>query len=598
MGLSRAAGVVLLAAAVLSGAPPAHKRATPQRSQPSQPDGLSSLTLRDKVAQLITMPCFGDNPRSRSQEFKRLQHWVRDLHIGGLIVVNRVSQGMVKNADPYEMAVFLNKMQRLSRLPLLVSADFERGASMRVADTVKFPHNMAYGAARDYDGTRYEAAQTAREARALGVHWVFAPDADVNNNPENPIINIRSFGEDPADVAKHVQAYIEGSRMDPNNRVLVTVKHFPGHGDTAVDTHLGLAKIAVDRARLNTIEWVPFRAAIAHNVDSVMTAHIALPAIEPEELPATVSSKVLTGALREELGFKGIIVTDAMDMQGLTKQFPGGEASVRALEAGADVLLMPKDADDAINAILEAVRTGRITRKRIDASVAKILAAKSRLGLARHRVVDLDAINDVLQSPEADARAQETADKAVTLVRNEREAVPLREPDKACLFVFTDNRFTTSGRQFTQEVLKRSPKMQVRMIDGSASDFEVEDSVQTAASCQTVVAAAFVTASAYRGGVGLPGPATAILNAVQEGKAPLVFLSFGNPYLLRAFPKSAAYMAMFSTVPGSETAAAKALFGEMGIAGHLPVTIPGFAKIGDGIQLAPRGSARSAQSLR
>jgi beta-N-acetylhexosaminidase len=556
---------------------------------------MAKMTLRDRIAQLITMPCYGENPRTRSQDFKRFQHWVRDLHIGGLIVVNRVVGGQVHNADPYEMAVFLNRMQKLSRVPLLVSADFERGASMRVADTVKFPHNMAYGAARDYDGTKLEAAHTAQQARAIGVHWVFAPDADVNNNPENPIINIRSYGENPADVARHVEAYIDGARSDPNNRVLVTVKHFPGHGDTATDTHMGLATLNVDRDRLNSIEWVPFRAAIEQGVDSVMTAHIALPAIEQREIPSTISDKVLTGVLRDELGFKGIIVTDAMDMQGLAKQFPGGEASVRALEAGVDVLLMPRDADQAITAILEAVRGGRITRKRIDASVAKILAAKARLGLARRRVVDVENINEVLQSPEAEARAQTTADAAVTLVRNERNVLPLHEPSKTCLIVLADNRYSQNGRQLMQEAAKRAPKMQMRLLDANAAELDVKDSVEAAASCDTVVAAAFVTASAYRGNVALPGATAEFMNRATESKTPVVFLSFGNPYLIRAFPNVAAYVAMFSTVPASETAAAKALFGEIGVTGRLPVTIPGFGKIGDGIQLTPSSSAAATR---
>ena len=352
------------------------------------------------------MPCFGENPPARSQDFKKFRHWVRDVHIGGLIVVNRVVNGSVRNADPYGMAVFLNKMQRMAHLPLLVSSDFERGASMRVAGTPKFPHDMAFGAARDYDGSRYEGAYTAREARALGVHWVFAPDADVNNNPDNPIINIRSYGEDPQDVSRHVAAYIDGAHSDPAHRVLVTAKHFPGHGDTSVDTHMGLAKLDFSRERLNTVEFVPFRAAIEHNVDAIMSAHIALPAVEPEEIPSTVSAKVLKGVLRGDLGFKGIIVTDAMDMQGLTKQFSAGEASVRALEAGADVLLMPTDAEDAIAAILRAVTTGRITRKRIDESVLRVLSAKARLGLSKKRTVDVDEINETIEDPDAQDRAQ------------------------------------------------------------------------------------------------------------------------------------------------------------------------------------------------
>ncbi len=546
---------------------------------------MRTLTLRDRVAQLIMMPCYGENPSTRSDDYKRFRHWVRDLHIGGFIVANRVVNGTVRNADPYAMAIFLNKMQRLSRLPLLVSADLERGASMRVSDTTKFPHNMAYGAARDYEGSRFEGGQTAAEARAIGVHWVFAPDADVNNNPDNPIINIRSYGEDPQDVARHVASYIAGAHSDPTHRVLVTVKHFPGHGDTAVDTHLGLARLDVSRERLNSVEWIPFRAAIKVGVDAIMSAHIALPAVEPEEIPSTVSKKVLTGVLRDELDFNGIIVTDAMDMQGLTKQFSAGEASVRAIEAGADVLLMPQDADEAINALMKAIRSGRITRKRIDQSLTRVLSAKVKLGLAHKRSVSIDSINDVIQSPDAEARAQQTADRAVTLVRNERGAFPLAKPDRSCLFVLLEGRYSQQGRQLIQEIRKRSKDMQVRTLDPFSPESELKDSVQMAAGCDAAVVAAWVTAGAYRGNIALPAPLANFVNDLAGLKTPVVMLSFGNPYLLRSFPNVSSYVALFSTVTTSETSAAKALFGEIPIAGHLPVTIPGFAKIGDGIQI-------------
>lgn len=552
---------------------------------------MRTMTLEDKVAQLISMPCYGENPSTRSQDYKKFRHWVRDLHIGGLIVANRVANGTVRNADPYAMAVFLNRMQRLARVPLLVSADFERGASMRVANTTKFPHNMAFGAARDYNGSRFEGAETAREARALGVQWVFAPDADVNNNPDNPIINIRSYGEDPQDVARHVTAYIEGAQSDPKNRVLVTVKHFPGHGDTAVDTHLGLARLDVPRERLESIEWVPFRAAIEHGVDSVMTAHIALPAIEPEPIPATISSKVLTGVLRNDLGFKGIIVTDAMDMQGLSAQYSAGEASVRALEAGADVLLMPKDAGEAIRAVVHAIKEGRLTRKRIDQSVVRVLAAKVRVGLGRKRTVDIDEISDVIDNPEVDERAQSVADRAVTLVRNEGGIVPLRAPERSCLFALLENRYTQQGRQLTLDLRKKAPQLKFRILDPTSPDSELQDSLQMAAGCDAVAVAAWVTAAAYRGDIALPPPLAGFLTTLSSTK-PVVLVSFGNPYLLRSFPTVAGYMATFSTVPGSETSAVKALLGEIPITGHLPVSIPGYAKIGDGLLWEPPRASR------
>lgn len=554
----------------------------------AMPEAMRGMSLRDKVAQLISMPCYGENPNTRSQDYKRFRHWVRDLHIGGLIVVNRIVNGSVRNADPYAMAVFLNKMQRLSRLPLLVSSDFERGASMRVANTVKFPHDMAFAAAGDYDGSRFEGLETAREARALGVHWIFAPDADVNNNPENPIINIRSYGEDPQDVARHVVAYIEGAQSDPKNRVLVTAKHFPGHGDTAIDTHLGLAKLDVTRERLNTLEWVPFRAAIQHGVDAVMSAHIALPAVEPQEIPSTVSPKVLTGVLRDELGFKGIVVTDAMDMQGLTNGLAHGEASVRALEAGADVLLMPADADQAIDAVVKAVMSGRIAARRLDQSVARVVAAKARLGLMRKRLADIDEINDVIENPDVEQRAQAVADRAITLVRNGEtgaDIVPLRTPARSCLFALLESRYSQQGRQLFLELRKRASQMKTRFLDPASPEVDFKDALRTAAGCDAAVVAAWVTAGADRGNVALPDTLAAFVTSLSEASTPAMLVSFGNPYLLRSFPKLSGYIAAFSTTPLSETSVVRAIFGEIPIGGRLPVSIPGIAKIGDGIQI-------------
>src|ERR1051326_74563 len=367
---------------------------------------MRSMSLRDKVAQLIIMPCYGEAINTRSAQYRQYVHLVRDLKVGGLIVLGHVINGTVRNAEPYAMAAFLNRMQRLSQVPLLAAADFERGASMRVTSTTAWPYNMAFAAARDQEAARFEGSFTVKEARAVGINWVFAPDADVNNNPDNPIINIRSYGENPEEVASFVRAYIEGAHSDPNNSVLVTAKHFPGHGDTAEDSHLGLPRLTASRERLNTVELVPFRAAIAAKVDAIMTAHMAVAALEADNIPATVSSNVLTGVLRNELGFQGLIVTDAMDMRGLTQAFGAGEASVRALEAGADCLLMPLKAEDAIHAVVAAVGSGRLTRQRIDESLVRMLSAKVRVGLAKRNLVNVEEVSDVIQSPEADERAQ------------------------------------------------------------------------------------------------------------------------------------------------------------------------------------------------
>src|SRR5580704_11067324 len=430
---------------------------------------LRTMTLHDKAAQLVIMPIYGEPAHRRSAESKRYEHYVRDLHVGGLIVTGHSIRGGIQNAEPYAMAALLNRMQKMSRLPLLVGADFERGASMRVNSTTAWPYSMAFAAAQDLDGVSAEAAETAREARAMGVNWIFAPVADINNNPDNPIINIRSYGENPAMVSKFVRAYILGAHSEKLSPVLVTAKHFPGHGDTAQDSHIGVVRLDADRQRLDAVELEPFRAAIAAGVDAIMTAHIAVAALEPENEPATVSSKIVTGVLREELGFRGIVVTDAMDMQGLSAMFSTGEAAVRALEAGNDVLLMPKRAEDAINGIVAAVQSGRITRQRLDQSVAKVLSAKVQLGLNRKRAVDLDGIADQVDSPEDEERAQQVADHAVTLVNDRKDQLPLRHADNACLIALSENRHGQQGQRLIEEAKKRAPGMTITSLDPGMS---------------------------------------------------------------------------------------------------------------------------------
>ncbi|MBY0374024.1 MAG: hypothetical protein K2Q23_08510 [Bryobacteraceae bacterium] len=528
---------------------------------------MRSLTLRQQIAQLVVAPCFGDSPSMRSREYQNFANLVQNVQVGGLIVVNRVVNGVVKNAEPYEMASFLNRMQKLARVPLIVGGDFERGASMRVANTTKFPHLMAYGAAGDPEATKLLGAATAREARALGVHWVFAPDADVNNNPANPIINTRSFGENPEQVAAHVKAFIAGAKSDPKNLVLVTVKHFPGHGDTATDTHVGLATVTADRARLDQLELVPFRAAIQSGVDAVMTAHLNVPALEPVEMPATVSKNVLTGLLRGELGFKGLIVTDAMDMQGLSKQYAPGEAAVRALEAGADVLLMTPRPEQAIQGVVQALQQGRIPADRLRESIAKMLTAKVRLGLHKQRLVEIEQISEQIQSPDYQESAQRVAERALTLLKNENGVLPLRTPSESCVAVLAENRYSQQGRKLIE-------------IAGSFAN-----------SCGAVVIAPFVNASAYRGNVALLGAYPDFVGALLESKVPVAMAAFGSPYLLKTFERAAAAVATCSTSVSSESALVRALFGEIGFEGKLPVTIPDFAPLGAGLAAPKRSIA-------
>ncbi len=566
-------------------------------SEPAQVSRwMQSLSLHDRIAQLIVIPFYGDNPSARSKAYRRFAAEVRQTRVGGMILVNRSENGLVKYAEPTAAAAFLNRMQKLARIPLIVGGDFERGVSMRVASATKFPHSMAFAAASDVEAVRQLGAVTARESRAIGVQWVFAPVADVNNNPDNPIINIRAFSENPDEVAKYVTAFIDGARSDPRYKVLVTAKHFPGHGDTNVDTHAGLGKVDASRERLEKLELVPFRAAIADGVDSIMTAHLWAPAIESRKIPATVSAAVLTGLLRKELKFHGIITTDAMDMEGLRKQFTSGEAAVRAIEAGADVLLMPPYPEAAVKAVLRAVRSGRITRKRIDESVEKILRAKVRLGLDRRRVVDLEAIGDELGTEEDNKLARRVASEAVTLVRNEGGLAPLASPARTCWYALSESRYGQQGRTLMSALQERLPGAKRALLDPMMPMAELEEAAKLAESCDVSVVAAF---AGFRGSGEL---SENFMNFVKllEARKPLILVGMGNPYLLRAFPEVKAYLATFSTVPDSELAMMDALMGDAAIEGRLPVTIPGIAKYGDGLKVAQksRGSLTEGSTLR
>src|SRR5580693_6085392 len=327
---------------------------------------LRKMTVDEKIGQLLFTTYHGSFTATDSPAYQQILHDVNDLHVGGFINITQGSPLGIVKSQAYPTAVLNNQLQAKSKFPLLVGADFERGTAMRIDEGTSFPTNMALAAGGDSKDAYTMGKITALEARAVGVHWIFAPVADVNNNPDNPVINVRSFGENPDEVAKYVAAYVEGAHSDSKNRVLVTAKHFPGHGDTDVDSHLGLPRISVTKERMEAVELKPFEAAIAHGVDAIMTAHLAVPAIEPNDIPATASSKVLTGLLRDELGFTGIVVTDALDMAGFASQFNSGEGSVRAIEAGADVLLMPPNPEQAIRSVVAAVESGRISRQRID----------------------------------------------------------------------------------------------------------------------------------------------------------------------------------------------------------------------------------------
>jgi beta-N-acetylhexosaminidase len=545
---------------------------------------MASLSLREKIAQLVIAP-FNGHPLRRSRDTTKFLRLISHEHIGGIILVNTAEGRITSKASAREAATFINRMQRMAKVPLLVGGDFERGVSMRVEGTTVFPHAMAFTASGDPDEARIEGEITANESRALGFQWIFFPDADVNNNPDNPIINIRSYGEDPADVSRFATAFIKGAHASSGGRVLLTAKHFPGHGDTATDTHMNLATIPGDRSRLESIEWAPFRAVIAGGVDAIMTAHIAVPALDAPDLPATLSPKILTGILRDELGFQGIVVTDALDMGGIVNGFGAGDASVRALEAGADVLLMPADPKAAIDAVQAAVKSGRLTQARIDRSVLRLLRAKADLGLAKSKLVDLKQIPKRVDTPVSNEAAQLIADRSVTLVRNEGGLIPLQDTAGTMFYTLVESSSSTEGKAFVERLRERDPHAEVVRAHSAMSEADIETLIARGSSARQLVIAAFASVAPRRGSAGLSGFLPKLVEQFVATKKPVVFIAMGNPYLLRNFPNVGAYLATYSTVRPSEIAAAKALFGAIPIAGKLPVSIPGFSNAGEGIFL-------------
>ena len=524
---------------------------------------LQGLDIRDRIAQLVMPWIPGTYAAYDDDGFARAEAWVDSLHVGGVIV----SVG-----SPLDVAAKLNRLQQRSRLPLLVASDFEGGTSIRLNGGTLLPPNMGVGATGS-DSAAYELGRiTALEGRAVGVQLAFAPVADVNNNPANPIINTRAFGEDPAEVGRMVAAEVRGLQ---DHGMLATAKHFPGHGDTGTDSHLALPVISSSWARLDSVELVPFRAAIAAGVDVVMSAHIALPGIDRGQLrPGTVAPNILTGILRDSLGFRGLIVTDALNMAGVADAY-GAEAGVRAFLAGADLLLQPADPGAAIDAMARAVERGEITSERLDSSVRRVLAIKRRLGLLAKRTVPLDSIPAVVGNAGFQAEAAEITARSIVLVKDSAGVVlglpRARTPLTLVAYGEEDNRAV--GLALAGEL--RNQGFSVTLVRlWPASGGASYDSAGAALRRNST--AIFATADrpvAGRGTIGLPGALTALI-ARTAREQPTVLVSLGNPYVIGGLPEVGSYLIAWRSNLVAELAVARALAGRATISGKLPIALP------------------------
>ena len=545
---------------------------------------LRKMTLREKLGQMLMVPCFGAFASTESPEFKELLHEVEENHVGGLIVEAIRGPLGIERSQVYPTAVLTNELQQRAKIPLIVGADFESGTGMRLDEGTSYPSAMAIGATGDPKLAYIAGKAIAIEARAAGVHWVFAPDADVNNNPDNPIINVRSFGEDPQHVAAFVAQFVRGVE---ENGALATAKHFPGHGNVSVDSHLALAVVPGDRRELDSIELVPFRAAISAGVSSIMPGHLAVPALDPApHVPATVSQKILTGLLRGDMKFRGLIITDALEMGGVATLYTPGEAAVRSVEAGADVLLMPPVPDAAIAALEEAVESGRIPIQRIDASVQRILDAKARLGLATDRLVNVARLNETFGRPEFEAHSQEIADRGVTLLRDVPRLLPLdaTRPLRVLLVALSADPDIHPGETIEPEIRPRVDSLAVLRADTQFASVRGLH-LPPPDTYDVAVAALFVRTVDRKGNIGFPEDQRAFINQLLAAGKPTVIVSFGSPYLIERFPNAKTWLAEFSANDVSQRAAARALFGQVAVTGRIPVTVPGTVARGEGLHV-------------
>ncbi|HEX7070974.1 MAG TPA: glycoside hydrolase family 3 N-terminal domain-containing protein [Rhodothermales bacterium] len=533
---------------------------------------LADLTLEQKVSQLFVTSTTAEFMNVNDPQYLRLVDLVERFGVGGV---------MFLRSEPLEQVTLANDLQRRARIPLLISQDMEWGAGMRVEHATTFPRTMAIGASREPDFAYALGYTTAREARALGVHQVYAPVADVNNNPRNPVINVRSYGESPELVSAMVTAHVHGLQ---DGGIISTAKHFPGHGDTEVDSHVGLPVLPFSRSRLETVELVPFREAIDRGVMSIMTGHLSIPSMSDSLVPASLSPEVSTRLLREQLGFRGLIVTDALNMQGVTDQYGAGEAAVRALEAGADVLLMSTDEYAARDAVIRAVEEGRLSRETIDRAAMQVLRAKEWLGLDLGATVDPQKAREVVHAPPHRMLSESIARAGLTLLRNEAGLIPLSASIEDVLVISqAPGSDPAAGALFTNRIRSFLPNANVRrvVLDGRSTAADFDAVLDASASADAVIVASFAPVAAA--GRNLTPAQVALTNRLIARDVPVALVSFGSPYVVMEVDLPDAYLVAYGASDAAQLAAAQGLTGQSPIAGRLPVTIPDRFGFGAGL---------------
>jgi beta-N-acetylhexosaminidase len=551
---------------------------------------LAALPLRARVAQLVWPSILGDYQQSDDPRWLTALRQVRAEGVGGFTI----SVG-----SPLDFAAKVDALQAAASVPLLFAADFESGAGMRARGGVFLPNGielggatwtpplMAIGAANDTALAHALGRITALEGRALGTHIVYGPVLDVNNNPANPVINVRSFGEDPQRVAALGAAFVRGVQ---DHGMLATGKHFPGHGDTDVNSHLALPTVSATRARLDSVELVPFRAAIAAGVGAMMTFHGAMPNVDASGVPATLSPAIIGRLLRDTLGFQGLAITDAMDMRGVLEQFGAREAAVRAVLAGADVLIQPEDVTVTIDAIVAAVEAGRIPPARIDEAARRVLTAKARLGLTSAPRTDAMQLRALVGAPAHLALADSIAARGLTLVRDAGTRVPVARGPRTLLSVTVARRSDLlAGQAFDAQLRAAGHRVRSLFIDADAPSASAFAAALAAAdSVDAVLIGSYVAQRWDATSIAQSRDFVDFATKASRTRAGAIVVAFGNPYLLQQLPEVGSYLVAWSGTSATQRAAARALTGAAPITGRLPIRIPPHAALGDGLQRAVR----------
>ncbi len=537
---------------------------------------LGRMSAEEKIGQMIVCSFSGYFMNEESEEFRRIWRLVKEFKIGGLILFG---------GNVFETAFLINSFQEMAKIPLLIASDLEFGLGTQVEGATQFPPLMAIGAIGKEEEAYLMGKATALEARAIGIHLAFAPVVDVNINPENPIINIRSFGEQPEEVTRLGVAFIRGCS---DYGLLTTAKHFPGHGDTNLDSHLELPVIEGDRERLEKVELYPFKKAIEAGVQVVMSSHLWVPALEPTPgLPATLSSRIMTDLLRRELGFKGLIVTDAMDMGGITNLFEPEEAALRAVEAGVDMILLPPSPERVIRRLLAALEEGRISEARINSSVRRILEVKANLGLDMKKVIDSRNLSKMIGKKEHLRLASRMFEDSLTLVKNEGGLIPLSAHAQklAVLSLSSDRGGYEAGKTLAEEIMKRSPGAFTFFADFDTAQEFFTEALLNLEGCDAVVVGLFSLRKARKGSIDLIEEHAELVKRIISLGKPVIGVSFGSPYFLKHFPEIPCYLCAYAWSSQAQEKVAAALFGEIELKGKLPVTIPGLFPRGHGLVL-------------